>query len=380
MTVLTGTGSEADTRAAMIAYNLVVDGETGTPEEVAAPVEEVQSEKPEVPGETSVAEPVVETAPVSETGETKPQETQEPAGEKQHPPRSNFKSKIEKLENRLAKASDDLEMAHGDKTRLRQELEAAKAELAKHTAPPVETKVAELVEPVFPTKADADYDEEKHDQMLRQYGKDMIEYSRKVAQKEVADARVEEQKQRAQEERQANADKAYKEYVGRLQEDMKGIPDYDDIVAEFNESVGDQKIDVPENIETHIQIASEHPGYLTHFFLKDHLTNGGKELARIAALTPFLQLREINRLEARLTTEYAGTPAAVAPPVVAAPPAAAAPKVPEIPAKPKLIPKVHDEPITPVGARASGPVETLEKAAAGGMASYMASRNKGINR
>lgn len=369
----------------MLTYGLVVDGETGKPEEAAPPaeVEAPPEATPASPGESPSGSEAAKPVSAPEAGKESTQETQAaPPVEPKTGEQPKFENRRKQLERQVARLHEDLDLEKGGKAALQAKLDAATAELAKlKPAEAAVEKPTELVRPKRPTKADADYDEDRYEQLLDAHETAMADFTRQTVQKELADAKAEEQKQRAQSERQSAADRAYQEYVGRLQEDMKGIPDYDAIVAEFNESVGDRKIDVPENIETHIQIASEHPGYLTHFFLKDHLNNGGKELARIAGLNPYLQLREMNRLESRLEKEYAAKPAETpAQPVAAAPPAAAAPKAPEVPAKPKLVPKMHDEPITPVGARAAGPVETLEKAASGGTVAYMQARHKGINR
>ncbi len=294
-----------------------------------------------------------------------------------------FEKRRKDLERQVARLHEDLDLEKGSKKTLQEKLDAATAELAKLKPAEVPVaKIEELVRPKRPTKADADYDEEKYEALMDAYEVERDEYTRKMVQRETEEARAKDEKQRKEREDTAAVAKAEQDFVGRLQEDVKGIPDYDDVVAEFNEATDGREIEVPKTIETFIQISAEHPGQMMHFLLKDYLQNDGKELARLAALNPYVQMRELTRLSDRLEKEYAGTTTAASAgsPVVDVPPAAAPAKAPESPVKPKITPKVHEDPITPVGARSAGPVQTLEAAGKKGAVAYIMARNAGVNR
>lgn len=339
-------------------------GQPGTPvdaapdaSKIAPPSEGGENQTQETQGETGKA-PVVEG---EKPAEAKPDE--------ERTRRGNFRSKFEKLEREKFLATEALE---AERDKRRQEVEALRAEIAA-LKPPAEEKPAakdELVKPKFPTKADAEYDEDKHEQMLIQYQEDLGEYYRKVAAREADDRfakRDAEDQERKAKEAQAEADEQFRK---RVAADVADLPDFKELQKELGEAVK-----LPEHVEAKI-LKSKRPALLIRHFMLDALEEGG-EIARLAAMDPYDQVSEMTLLEARLVAEHKKS--AEKPP---AEPAVVvdATKPPETPpAKPSpRVARNVDPPITPVGSRSGKSSATLESAKS--MKDYVLARRAGVNR
>lgn len=385
MIVLTGTGSDADTNAALEHYGYKVEDAPAEVETAPAAVEEAPTTPPATPPASPGESPSgseVETVPVPTEAGKEATETQVAPPAEPKAGDAKFETRRKQLERQVARLHEDLDMEKGGRKALQDKLDAATAELARlRPAEPEKPVVEALVRPKRPTKADAEFEEDKLEQLLDAYDVALDEYHRKVAQKEASEALAEREKVRVKSEEDAARKTADQQFALRVNEETKAIPEYAGLLQELTEMQGAEKpLPMTGVLEAHIKLASEHPGQLLHYFLKDFVQGGGKEMARLANMNEILQAREINRIETRLEKEHAAQAETVVPstPVAAEPPAVAAPPV--VPPKPKLIPKIDDEPITTVGSRSAGPMQTLTKVASSGKAAdYIAARNAGLN-
>lgn len=380
ITLTSSTQSAEEMREALEAngQQVVTDGST-----MSQSGEPASEQTPDSPGESPSGKPESKTAPATtETGDKKPPVTQESKpgdetpGDEKPAEAKTFEPRRKQLERQVARLHEDLDLEKGSRAQLQTKLEAVQAELER-IKPAEPAKADELVRPKRPTKADAEWDEEKLEQMLNEYDSQMDSYNLKMASKAASDALVNDNKRREAEAAQAESDRAHQEYRGRLQQDMEVLPDY----KELFESL-DGVVDTPPAVDAAIQ-ASDHPGYLVHFLMKDVLDNDGKELAKIAAMNPVRQVRELTRLEARLEAEYAKPAEAVAEPVKAAKaaPVATEPvKAPEEPAKPakRESKRTVEDPIETVGSRSAGATAQLAQATT--FKEHVLLRRQGIGR
>lgn len=322
----------------------------GTDSKEATPPEgeKKPSETTGEPGDKIAAEPVVETEADSETVET--QETPEGESEEgKKKAKGGFQRKIEEKTAKIAELRDELEEERGDKTRLRQRLEAAEAELKvfKGDKPPVEEAPKGPVRPKRPVmpQLGPDFDYEKFATEQKQYIKDceiyddaMVEYFDTVADTK-AEAKVQVERNRQAVERE--------QFVlgQKIDAGVADYPDYWDIYKRLPEKTV-APTDKSEAVQLYIEKKSKHPAALFRYLMLDYLDNDGEEGKRIAAMDDFDQVLELKDIETRLAQERAAKK-----PVEKKP---EAPK--ETPVTPKpVMRKVPDAPIETVGGRGTGP-------------------------
>lgn len=357
------------------------------PEQKPAEATETKpSEQPVKTGEDAPA-PGSETAPVSDAEEKKPQEqsTKPKEDDDNHPSRGKFKAEKTRLREQIARISDDLETERGSKAALRAKLEAAEAELAKLTKPSEATPKEEALQrPKRPTRAEFEYDDDKYEAAMSAYEVQVDEFNTKMTDKRVTDALAARDKADQDKAQKAVADAFWDDFVARRDAEAAEIEDYKDLL----EAVPD--FEVSPDVRMRI-IQSEVPAHLVHYFMKDHVENDGKELARLSRLDPLIQGREVAKIESKLMLERAQgkKPAPAAPkvaPVVTKQPADEAPIVEEKPAepvkktepaKPPVRPAL-EAPIEPLGSRSNTRTKTLADAKT--PQEFIALRNQGIQR
>ena len=347
------------------------------------------SAPPEKPGESSGAAPAGESAPAPEAGEktaqgetpagvegkgTEPAAATPPSGERPLR-RDNFKSKIEKLEARETRLLDELELERGSKTKLQGELEELRAELAKLKPPEAEpAQDAGPVRPKRPTLADCDFDQTKLDEAMDVYDSKMDDYHAAMEERRATEReakRVEEQQKQAQ---LAEAEKVHNAFVERKDGDRNSIEDWDEVFEQLDQLTGGEDVAFPQAVNLAI-VESDHPGLLLYHFAKDAM-DGQKDLRRIAALSPVRQAWAIKELEAKLAGEHAPkgtTPAAAS----VTPPAKPTPAATPSPAPRRPAARI-EEPIEPVGSRATANGPGLEGAT--NAKDYIRLRYQGVNR
>jgi hypothetical protein len=271
------------------------------------------------------------------------------------------------LEARIARLSDDLELERGGKATLRQQLDEAKQQLAT-LQPKGDEAPQALVKPKRPTKAEFDFDEGQYDAALEKYDQDVDAYYTALSAKTTADTIAQKEAERQEREVKAAEQRAAAEFSSRMDADKADIEDYDDYVGSLGEQV------LPGAVVGYIQEA-EHPAMLLYHFMKDAVDEGGKDLARITALSPVMQVRELTKLEEKMTAKPAEAPE----PATPTPPTKKPEKSPEtVPVRPKPVVQVPDEPIRPVGSRALPSMDHLSSA--GSAAAYIRMRQAGVNR
>ena len=368
VTLISDTEPKQEMRDALVANGLTVSDPV-KPEETAKPVEDKTKSEPEgEPGEKIPAETEGKSAATTEVVEDKSQET--PQVEEGKPkPKGGFQAKVEKLTAKADRLMEELEEERGSKTALQRQLDAVNAELA--ALKPAEAKVDEgPVKPKRPKRSDVEFDEDRYEALMDKYEDEMNAYYVAVADKKAQEA-VSGYEVNAQ---AARAEAAYRE---RIRISAKDIPDYDEVIARLPTETDSSKIELPAVVRGYIMSKTEHPAALMHFLAKDYLDNDGEELARLSKLDEYDQLIEIREIETRLVGEQKTAKKApkepTAPktepePVKTAPVAVAKPEVvPPVKEKPKA--EALDEPISPVGTRATGRQQTmaeLAELAAGG--------------
>ena len=322
--------------------------ETKTSEQSGAPGEKV-------PAETE-GKSAAEAEPAGDKSQEKPQgekpedkRVEKPVEAKVDEPKKGkggFQAKIDKLTQRLETAREELEMERGDKTKLRQKVDELEAQIAE-LKPKEPEKPAEPVKPKRPTRAEVDFDEDKYEAALAKYDDDLATYHTQMSEKRVSDALAAAEEKRVKQANDAAQEQAWQDYLGRLNKDKENIEDWDEVF----DSLTDQ-VEFPQAAEAAI-LESEHPGHLTHYFASNL-----KELERLSKMTPIAQVREIARLELKLAADRAPK----ADPKTDPPKGEAKPENP--PAKEeKPRAKTPDEPIAPVGGRATVKADSLEELA-----------------
>ena len=348
-------------RAAMEAHGqLVVDD---------APQSEPTEEAGVSPSPEGESEPVAEPGTTQEVVETpapaaaaKPPE---PVSDK-----GKFLSRKDKAEREVSRLRDTLEDERGDRARLQEKLAAAEAEVQRLKPAEAAPPDSGPVKPKRPTLEQAEYDQAKYEAMLDQHDEDMAAYHAKLGEKVVKDTlAAEEQKRRDREVAEAQ-ERANQEFAGRVAAGAKAFDDYYDLV----EAMPEKPVETPAALDGAIEVSSN-PAMLIRYFMLDHVTEGGKELARISRMNPLAIVREVTLLERKLLDESAAAGAA---PPVADPAPAPAPvaRVPAVPARPKL--RTPTEPIEPVGSRAGAGSAKLSDAKA--FKDYLGLRSPGLNR
>lgn len=374
ITLTSSTQSPEEMQAALEQHGLSVvsDG----PTVAADPKEEkvMPSEDPASPGD-SPSGPEAETAPATEAGKEKPQVVQEPP----KPVEAKFETRRKQLERQVARLHEDLDLEKGSKAALQAKLDAAQSEIAKFK--PIETpKVAELVRPKRPTLAEAEWDNEKHEQLMIAYEAQLDEFKDKQYEQKLAQSRADDAKRREDETVAAEEAKKIEAFNGRLVADKEEIPDYDDLL----DSIKETGLELPAAVRAAV-VDSDHPGRLFHYFMVDQLEGDSKEFNRIAKMDPVQQVKALTKLEIQLDAEYTkGKPTDK--PAESIKPAKAIPvaetplaQVPEKTAKPKTPSRAQvDDPIEPVGSRAGASLPSLDKAK--GLMEYIAARRQGVNR
>lgn len=377
VTITSDTEPKQDLKDALIANGLTVN-EPAKTEEPVKPVDDKSKSEPEgAPGETIPAETKGEAPATTEVVEDKSQGT--PQGEQPKPiekekAKGGFQAKIDKLTAKAEALVEQLEEERGSKTVLQKQLDAVQAELA--ALKPAEVKADEgPVRPKRPKLSDVDFDQDKYDTLVDKYEGELDAYYAAVADNKAKEAVSGYEQTAAQARHQA-------EWLGRINEDKKDIPGYDDLIAALpDESVNPIKI--PQVIAAYSEHKSKHPGHISAFLAKDYLENDGAELARLSKLDEFDQLIEIKAIEDRLVSEAKAAkksatkeaePKAAKVETKPVEPAPAAEKKPEVVPPVKEQPKAKaldedDAPITAVGTRATGRPETMaelaERAASG---------------
>lgn len=380
ITLTSSTQSAQEMREALEAHGqqVVTDGPTvegteKTSEQSTSPGESSSGST----GETATTTPEVEGKTTQDTQEPAPEET---AGEGH--PETKFEPRRKQLEKRIERLHEDLDTEKGDKARLKARLEATEAELVKFK--PVEApKVEELARPKRPTKSDAEYDEDKLDQMMAEYEVKLDEYHIERSKKTAAEAVATERQRLADEESAREQQKAVDAFNTRLSADAKSISDYDELLSALPENA----LQLPSAVEASI-LRSDHPGRLFRHYMNDVVNNDAKEFNRLVAMDPVDQVRVLAKLEDKLDLAYVETPAEPAKPKAETKPApapakaaAAAEVAPEVPVPAKRPPKQvadSDEPIQPVGSRSGASVATL--AGSTSTMDYIRRRQAGVNR
>lgn len=378
LTIATSGIPEAEVRAALEASGR----EIADPEPAAAPAaEEPNPSVPPTPaGESPVAAPDGEIAAPSEGAEDEPQGDTPAKQEAQpaEPPtrRDNFEKKRVKLEKQVGHLQTELELERGSKTELQKKLEATEAELAKlkpAEAAPATPKDEGPVRPKRPTLESCEFDNERYDREMEQHEVALDAYYKALARKEVEDAQKAEVAQREADQKKAAEVQAETEYRERLESGAKGIPDYEQVLAD----VGD---DVKLTDFTHAYIKNaDSPAHLIHHFLKqarDGVAN--PDLDRIEAISnPFKKNMALRDLELKVAGRASAAAEPATPPAA---PVATEPAKPPVPTVRQVSrpAKVVDEPITPVGSRAPSNGAALSQAKS--PMEYARLRNQGVNR
>ena len=359
ITLASETQTEQEMKDALVANGLTVT-EPAKPEEPAAPVEDKTKSEPEgAPGEKIPAETKGEVPATPEVAESKPQETPQ-----EHKPKGGFQAKVEKLTAKADRLMEELEAERGSKTALQRKLDEVNAQLAE--LKPAEVKTDEgPVRPKRPKLSDVDFDQDKHEENLEKYETELDAYYKQVADDTAKQAVAGYEQSAAQARHQS-------EWLGRINEDKKDIPGYDELIA----MLPDEKtnpIQIPPLIAAYMEHKSKHPGHLSAYLAKDYLDeeNPGAEMARLSKLDEYDQVIEIREIEDRLVKEAkaAKKPAKDAEPTATEvkPVAPKSEVVPPVKEKPKA--EALDDPISPVGTRAIGRQRTmaeLSELAAGG--------------
>lgn len=337
---------------------------------------------PASPGESpSGKAPASETVPVVETGKETQVTQAAPTVEgepKTATPEAKFEPRRKQLERKVERLHEDLDLERGSKAALQVKLDAAQAELAKLKPAEPEPKTVELAKPKRPTRAECDYDDDKHEAAMDKYETDLAAYNAAVIDKTVTDrlaANAEAETKRAL---QAEADAIFDAFVKRRDEQKASIDGYE----ELREAAGDLPI---SPILEEFLIRSEFPAALFAFFYKDMADNEGKELARYERIPEVLRVRELTKLELKLAEESKGGKAPKEPkkPAEAKTVETAAPVATEDP-KPQPVqparqqPKIEDAPLEPLGGRSGGRTPSLKEAKT--PKEYIAMRNQGIVR
>ncbi len=304
----------------------------------------------------------------------KPPNSEKP--EEHEPSRGKFKAEKQKLRDQISALREELDVERGSKTKLREKLEAAETQLAGLNKPADEAKpqVEALAKPKRPQLKDFEFDDDLYQAALEKYDEDLGEYHAKKAATSVQEALAKNERETAERQQKAEADRIFNEFVAKRSEGAVAIEDYDDML----EAAGDYKL--PARVEIAI-IESSIPAQMIHFFNRDKVENGGKEMARIASLSEDKQIRELTLLEVKLSTD-GQAPAkpvkkekpAAAPVVDEAPPAQAQPAPV---AQPKQI-AVPEPPLEPLGSRTTGRTPMLGEAK--DAKEYMRLRAQGVNR
>lgn len=355
------TQTEQEMKDALVANGLTVT-EPAKPKEPAAPVEDKTKSEPEgEPGEKIPAETKGEAPATTEVVETKPQETPQ-----EHKPKGGFQAKVEKLTAKADRLMEELEAERGSKTALQRKLDEVNAQLAE--LKPAEVKTDEgPVRPKRPKLSDVDFDQDKHEENLEKYETELDAYYKQVADDTAKQAVAGYEQSAAQARHQS-------EWLGRINEDKKDIPGYDDLIA----MLPDEKtnpIPIPPVIAAYMEHKSKHPGHLSAYLAKDYLDeeNPGVEMARLSKLDEYDQIIEIKEIEDRLVKEAK----AAKKPAKDAEPTAPKAEVKPVETKPVVVPPVKEkpkaealeEPISPLGTRAVGRQQSmaeLAELAAGG--------------
>lgn len=259
------------------------------------------------PALSSVADmPVVETkpdaqnegAPPAAPAETKAVETDsesatEPGDE---PPASDEPKKAKGVQKRL----DELVRQREEAERRAESERAEKLRLMtllEERLKPEPPAKAEVSEPVRPNRGDFD-DPNAYDEALISYAKQSAEF--------VADTRIREEREATHQEQQRitferESEVVREAFAGRLETFKSKQPDFDEVIAAAVSRVSMEMANAI--LESDVGPA-----------LQYHLAQHPEDAARIMALTPARQLREMGKLEAKLSA-----PAPVSAPVSAAP-------------------------------------------------------------
>lgn len=371
------TQSEAELTAALKAAGQEIVDEPAKAPAVAQDSAQESSEQPaKEPGDAGADAGGESTAPVSETGNKQDATKAKGEGEQPKPQhdddtlsRGKFKTKLRRAEERAERLATDLEAERGSRTKLQAELDTVKAEIAKlkgEAAP--EAKADGPVRPSRPTLRDAEFDQDKYEQMLDEYDQKLDAYNAELRKRDLEQAVQAKETERAEREKAEAAERAQREFADRLATDKKAYPDWDQVMDEL----GDEPVMTTDTIEAYITQA-ENPGALLYFFAKD-AAGEGNEIARFQRMSPLKQVAEVAKLEERLVRERnAATVSEDSTP--AAPPTKQAERAPAQP------PRKVESPIEPVGSRAKSTVDTLEAAAArGDMKAYQRLRAEQIRR
>lgn len=321
-------------------------------------VEEPKTEPEGEPGDKVAAEPEGKTAPVTEPEKKPSQEA--PAGEPEKA-KGGWARKVDKLTAAVDSLKERLEEKDGNEAKIRAELEAAKAELAKAKASP-EVKEVGPVKPKRPSRGDLsewDYDENKYEQALEKYDSDLDTYHREVSNHSSEEAVKKERERQAKETEEAKVQASNEAFGKRLDPGKANYSDWKDVFDEIGdrESSGEKTLVAKSDIAAgYIWNEAENPADLLYFIAKDHLESDGSEADRLMSLSPFRMVIELKAIEDRIKRERE---AATAPP---AEPAKAAAETPKTPVKETIRPlRTPDAPIEPVGGRTTANPGNLDK-------------------
>jgi hypothetical protein len=350
------------------------------------PAGDGKSEQSGKSGDTSATAKTGESDSASDPEKKESQETQaegdkkplaEEPTKRERPGRHDFKSKIQKQEERILKLADDLDLERGDRRRLQQKLEEALAELQTLKGGSTDKpKVDEgPVKPVRPVLADFEFDQEKYDLALQKYDDELVAYTKAMAVKEVAEEQAKQEQARIAKEAKETQAREVQAFRDRCQAEIHLLPDYEDLA----EAMPTEAVPVGEGTEDAIR-ESDHPALLIHYFMVDVVDNGGVESKRFREMSHAKQIREITKLEQQLVAKLEKTAAAAPKEEPPAKPAVVtdAQQPEKTPARQRPQAKVPEEPIEPVGSRSGRTQVSLDQAT--NLKDFIRLRRQGVAR
>lgn len=332
--------------------------------------------KPETEEETSTQE-----GEKPDTEEEEPEVKEPPKGSK-----GGLESKLKLLTKQRNAAQERLTESDGKNKQLEAEVARLTAEMSK--LKPAEEKPEEkpLIRPTRPKRADFSFDDDAYEAAMDKYDTELEAYNTQVRKNEVAATVKTIEESQKQKEAEAKERELQTAFAGRLEEDIKGLEDYQELIEALPDD-GSALLDQSDVARNYLRLTSEHPGLLMRYLMNDLVNEGNAENERLIGMDPYRLVRELTRIEDKLVAESAAkkAPAKEATTEETKPPAEPEKKpAPETkaapPAKQEPKPKKAPEPpLETVGARTSttGPIDwnkRLEEAAKNG--NYLAVRKE----
>jgi hypothetical protein len=363
---------------------VTLTSETQSPEEMAQAFEHF-GYKPKVEGDKSEAE----KPPVSETQvepvETKSDKTGEPGGDKtpvetkpetvaapepakdkkQETPQEDkaepkvdevtehkkatdgFKRKLEAKVAELGRTREELEAERGDKSVLRDRIKALETQI--EDLKPKDVKPTEPVKPKRPTRAQFEFDDDKYEAAMDAHDTAMDAYNKQVNELAITKALETAAEKSATEEAQRKSDAAYAAFEKRRDaeknSDAADLADWNDVRDKILAMPGKPLtiFEASDAASAFVAGEADNPAGVIHYFAKDLVETGGEESARVAALNPLAQIKELTKIDDRITAQRK-----------------ASKKAPEPKAEVKPEPEVKVEPEKPPAPIVKPPVKTLE--------------------